>query len=71
MRTGTERINLMAEVAIMSIPKKPRTKSSPKRAPAKAPEMTPERARLVEELVERLRREERERLGPNSTFEER
>ena len=30
-------------------------------------EMTPERARLVE----RLRREERERLGPNSTFEER
>ena len=33
--------------------------------------MSPERAKLVDELVERLRREERDRLGPNMTFEER
>lgn len=49
---------------------KPRKPKQPK--PKKpAPEMSPGRAKLIDEMVEKLRREERERLGPNATFEER
>ena len=52
----------------MPQPKKPPADRKPS---TKAPAMTPARAKLIDELVERLRREERERLGPKATFEER
>jgi hypothetical protein len=55
----------------MKRPKKPQTGATAKRAPKRRPEMSPERAKLIDRLVEELRREERERLGPTSTFEER
>ena len=54
----------------MPQPKKPK-KPPAKKPSAKTPATTPARAKLIDELVEKLRREERERLGPTSTFEER
>ena len=53
----------------MPQPKPPRR--GPAKRPAKPPATTAERARLIDGLVEKLRREERERLGPSATFEER
>lgn len=53
----------------MPQPKKPGKVSTKK--PATAPAVSPERQKLIDELVEKLRREERARLGPTATFEER
>ena len=64
------RIRLIGEVS-MSQPKKPRKVPAARKPSPKAPAMSRARAKLIDELVEKLRREERERLGPASTFEER
>jgi hypothetical protein len=63
------KITLTGEV-IMPQPKKAR-KPPAKRPSAKTPATNPERAKLIDELVGKLRQEERDRLGPSSTFEER
>ncbi len=56
-----------------------KAKEAPTTTKAKAPagrrrdrfsDMSPERQKLVNELAEKLRREVRERLGPNATFEQ-
>ena len=64
------RIRLIGEVS-MTQPKKPRKVPAARKPSPKAPAMSRARAKLIDELVEKLRREERERLGPASTFEER
>ena len=56
----------------MPQPKKPR-KTAPvakKKPTGERPKMSPERAKLVDELLEKLRRARQERLGPNPTFEQ-
>ncbi len=62
----------MGEV-IMPQPKKPRkAPAAAKKKPARGrPEMSPERAKLVNDMVEKLRRARQERVGPNATFEQR
>lgn len=60
----------MGEV-MMPQPKKPRKAPAAKKPPRGAPAMSPERAKLVDDMVERLRRARQERVGPNATFEQR
>lgn len=55
----------------MPQPKKPTNAPISKKRPGKTPEMSPERAKLVDEMVQQLRRARKERVGPNATFEER
>lgn len=55
----------------MPQPKTPSKAPAAKKPARGRPEMSPERAKLVDRLVEELRRERRERLGPSATFEER
>jgi hypothetical protein len=64
------RIRLSAEV-IMPQPKKPKKAPAAKKPARGRPEMSPERAKLVDRMVEELRRARRERADPNATFEQR
>lgn len=60
----------MGEV-IMLQPKKPRKAPAAKPSARGRPEMSPERTKLVERMVEELRRARRERGDPTATFEQR
>lgn len=63
------RIRLSAEVN-MPQPKKPRKAPAEKKPARGKPGMSPERAKLVERMVEELRRARRERADPTATFEQ-
>lgn len=54
----------------MMKPKKQTQEPISKKRPCRRPEMSPERAKLVDEMVEQLRRVRDERVGPNATFEQ-
>jgi len=65
------RIRLSAEVTMPQAQKPRKAPVAKKNSAGTRPKMSPERARLVDKLVEELRRSRQERLGPNATFEQR